>query len=1815
MADPYYSSNRSRSPSDSNSRSRSRPRRNINPQPSGLSAASTGLALDIPTGSSSDKQSGYIRDRSGGDNPRLPNRALSPNLSGTSQSRSTSNSNANHSDYYRNPDAGIYMKRPPESTEGSANLPSTSTTSGITRSRDDLSYSSKTPTDRAKATLFNPQYNNSAPSINTSASLQSTTTSSKTDRSLSRGLSTESAPAYNNRSERGESSKDLRSSDQIDTRDRSAKSPDLSSIRDRSMRRIDRDRSGPISSNSITTSTAQAKSDDREPLSSTLSSSSSRKSPLLMRPAASNNSGSSVGLDSRNAMRPSGSTGRAAVSSNSTPDAFDSMLRDLDDIDSHGPPPTSSRVAISSSSNARRAVGPDYDRLSQSIDRLMESPALSNGNAARADRSAVSSGGARSVDRLNDRNTSSTAIMDSRRKTDFDSDKNSGSAGSPGSTTPDRSPMSPRGSSATSTSFSSAGRTDRRLRDNMRSPPPLRTDGSSSLRAENRQRSGSDPNLNVADPNERRGLSRSRVVDRDRESPRPSYRSAQNRPEDIDSSPATDRDSASQRANRFAGRPSSPSTAQPDSDKGQDSVMQEKERKEMERQRRELENLKSEQREADRQELVRVAAERQKRIQADRERRGSDTREFMLLSRSPINEALVVSDYIRALISTLRSDPTVTPIPDDFTSPDAYQSWRMNMNVSLQKVLVNVLKLRFLKPQGKPGEVPQTEIKLFFKVVQACGLIAKEGRSRDAYCSIEFGDLSGRKKSKHAPETTIWKTEVVQGTTNPTWNQHLNFDVHNLTDKIHVEVWDSLKDQFLGIAKVNISDVITRSAREGYISMWIRLEPRDAKNKDKYVGGKILLEAAIDKDDNNRRPNGGQPDKPQTFEQFQQHLNSCRLSGKALYRTLLRSSLLLDLHSNQNNQPPNSGVGPPPPQSDQDVLSEESVTMLRILSRVWGVGESVQVMLYMQLLLEKYKTDQVPVTEILKAFEILFANVKREGWVPTPEHPMFVGLLQDLQDHFQTQVTKYKEFFPKNRPARALETSILILRMIQKSPLFRQAHPEMHASFREELRQMLLEALIVKFQRFREHTAPLDDSDVESVVEGINRLAELVSEEIEIDNKYFQSSFSNELDIVRLTAENHLKYFVLTLEDASELLASQNAVESASKLVFELYKKVKVMHERYAKLVPGLKSLSINAGFNAERWFSPFMMKWLDKLQDKTVEWVSNAVKADTFEPNDGATEDGFPPHSSSVTDIFSAIYSELEFITDLGWSDPLENAVFFQSFAKTVNKAIEQYCDAIAIGELKRASDGPTTAAGAMNAFALNLLGGRSTAPKDIQHDSCVKLRNIEYAMSKLRDMYRMMNVAAITKTVSDHRKSMAPTRRGGKNPLAAIAGAGAKTPTAAGDQEELITGAFKIHASFAENIKPINKYGMSSPYIIVRVPEGTVVPPPALDTSALKTTRSKSQNSPSNQESAPPTPPAPTTLTGSSCELLRTRVIQDTVNPTWDETFQIIFPPISQLEIQCWSRNLITFDELIGTALIDLSSRTRLRRKLVDNQTHDIFVELEPQGRLLLRLTMEGEQEDVAFWFRRTNERLIRTRDDFLRSVVAKISPYIKEVISKALKDLEAVPVKAGFFSSLTTAVQYSNLTAAGASIDTSVTELDTDVYLAPLMDYLNKNLEILCSLLSPPMAQEVIKRAWEDALVVIESVLVPGLYGQIESTRRVLNRRQVSLLKWSLSILRDFFHADGQGMGLPMSVLDTRKYVDISHLNECYFNELTVLKREYEVSANSGRDCGLILRLIRFRFERDEGANASVSGWRDEGKAWVDDQLMKQREMSRK
>ena len=85
--------------------------------------------------------------------------------------------------------------------------------------------------------------------------------------------------------------------------------------------------------------------------------------------------------------------------------------------------------------------------------------------------------------------------------------------------------------------------------------------------------------------------------------------------------------------------------------------------------------------------------------------------------------------------------------------------------------------------------------------------------------------------------------------------------------------------------------------------------------------------------------------------------------------------------------------------------------------------------------------------------------------------------------------------------------------------------------------------------------------------------------------------------------------------------------------------------------------------FNVENLLDLFVTKWLDGLAKHSYEWVDSAIKNDKFE----SMGDSETHYSSSVMDLFTVIYQELDFIIDLKWIDQKQRCKFYQKFLKVV--------------------------------------------------------------------------------------------------------------------------------------------------------------------------------------------------------------------------------------------------------------------------------------------------------------------------------------------------------------------------------------------------------------------------------------------------------------------------------------------------------------------------------------------------------------------
>jgi hypothetical protein len=79
---------------------------------------------------------------------------------------------------------------------------------------------------------------------------------------------------------------------------------------------------------------------------------------------------------------------------------------------------------------------------------------------------------------------------------------------------------------------------------------------------------------------------------------------------------------------------------------------------------------------------------------------------------------------------------------------------------------------------------------------------------------------------------------------------------------------------------------------------------------------------------------------------------------------------------------------------------------------------------------------------------------------------------------------------------------------------------------------------------------------------------------------------------------------------------------------------------------------------------------------------------------------------------------------------------------------------------------------------------------------------------------------------------------------------------------------------------------------------------------------------------------------------------------------------------------RALVGKHDTVGRAYICLDPK-----RFGDFLTHDMWLDLDTSGRILLRVSMEGEKDDVLFYFGRAFRSLKRADGDMVRIFIDKV------------------------------------------------------------------------------------------------------------------------------------------------------------------------------------------------------------------------------------
>jgi Ca2+-dependent lipid-binding protein len=119
----------------------------------------------------------------------------------------------------------------------------------------------------------------------------------------------------------------------------------------------------------------------------------------------------------------------------------------------------------------------------------------------------------------------------------------------------------------------------------------------------------------------------------------------------------------------------------------------------------------------------------------------------------------------------------------------------------------------------------------------------------------------------------------------------------------------------------------------------------------------------------------------------------------------------------------------------------------------------------------------------------------------------------------------------------------------------------------------------------------------------------------------------------------------------------------------------------------------------------------------------------------------------------------------------------------------------------------------------------------------------------------------------------------------------------------------------------------------------------------------------------------------------LHRTRVINRNLNPRWDEAFDITVDGPLNLIATIWDYDMIGDHDFVG--------RTSLKLDPVhfgDYLPREFWLDLDTQGRILIRASMEGERDDIQFHFAKAFRHLKRTERDMVRAVTSKVGPITR-------------------------------------------------------------------------------------------------------------------------------------------------------------------------------------------------------------------------------
>ncbi|KAL2864884.1 C2 domain protein [Aspergillus lucknowensis] len=653
--------------------------------------------------------------------------------------------------------------------------------------------------------------------------------------------------------------------------------------------------------------------------------------------------------------------------------------------------------------------------------------------------------------------------------------------------------------------------------------------------------------------------------------------------------------------------------------------------------------------------------------------------------------------------------------------------------------------------------------------------------------------------------------------------------------------------------------------------------------------------------------------------------------------------------------------------------------------------------------------------------------------------------------------------------------------------------------FRSYVQEGLAQKATEKYQSILGQTVPVEPGDWE--LEHVIQLCD----EITKHSEKIRKRYRNNPEIMGVNPHEILvaNTYQIFAEDIHQLIVriiEQEKVRGEDIEILDAF--------HLYKQLTGVRELFANAlpdaafPFHIEDVLERFVWKWIDLTDQKVMEWVEQALKQDSFTIQSSNSVEAAPEdarHSVSVIDVFRSFNQVIEQITELKWEDEFQYAKFMTALSKSIGRGVARYCEAVEQMFAKEMDRLSPDQEAALN---------QTTQEKFMQFakEAWANKEKIEPFQFFPQSLVKLNNVEYALSQLDRLEREV--------NVDGCAEVINRHSPPQLQKIRKSRTYVFTVKVVEAEDLKACDMNGGSDPYVVL--------------------------------------------ADEYQKRIAKTRIIYNNLNPRWDDTVDITTQGPLNIIATIWDWDAVGDHDYVGRTSIKLDPV-----HFSDFLPREFWLDLDTQGRLLLRVSMEGERDDIQFYFGKAFRTLKRTERDMTRKITEKLTSYINHCLSR--RTLRSLLSRGLSMSTV------SNFLNRSRAQQTAVAPSSADVEnaLTPLFDYFNDNFAIMDKTLTPEAMKMVMARLWKEVLATIESLLVPPLSDK-PSHQKPLTMQEVEIVSRWLVLLLNFFHAPdeetGEANGVSIDILKSPKYHEIQSLNFFYFEPTDNLIRTSERMASA-------------------------------------------------